>query len=65
MICVPQGALLALLAAILHSTMTSPVWMPQFLSGGQFIPHCWMIRYRPNDRLMIKLTKPEINLDNV
>jgi len=48
MICVPQGALLALLAAILHSTMTSPVWMPQFLSGGQFIPHCWMIRYRHN-----------------
>jgi hypothetical protein len=35
---VPQGALLALLAAILHCTMTSPVWMPQFVSGGQFIP---------------------------
>ncbi|XP_021919615.1 serine proteinase stubble isoform X2 [Zootermopsis nevadensis] len=34
MSCVPQGALLALLAAILHCTMTSPVWMPQFLSGG-------------------------------
>ncbi|XP_069703525.1 serine proteinase stubble isoform X2 [Periplaneta americana] len=34
MSCVPQGALLALLAAILHCAMTSPVWMPQFLSGG-------------------------------
>ncbi|KAJ9592978.1 hypothetical protein L9F63_015348, partial [Diploptera punctata] len=30
---VPQGALLALLATILHCAMTSPVWMPQFLSG--------------------------------
>jgi hypothetical protein len=48
MICVPQGALLALLAAILHCTMTSPVWMPQFLTGGQFIPHFKMIRISAN-----------------